>query len=75
MALDVITLAAAKKYTDTKVGSGGGSGSEIDLTEYAKIVYVDGKIAEVEKKIPTDADILAVVTTNFSKAEDSSNTF
>lgn len=56
MGLDVITLAAAKAYTDEKTANGG----NINLEEYAKL-----------EDIPTSEEILQIVKNGLPLAEES----
>jgi hypothetical protein len=59
MGLDVITLAAAKAYTDEKTANGG-NGGNINLEGYAKL-----------EDIPTPEEILQIVKNGLPLAEES----
>lgn len=59
MGLDVITLAAAKAYTDEKTANGG-NGGNVNLEGYAKL-----------DDIPTSEEILQIVKNGLPLAEES----
>lgn len=55
--MDVITLALAKKYTDEKIGSGGGSGPSVtDEEMFNALIEIDAisAIIDSDESILTD---------------------
>lgn len=55
MSFDPITLALAKKYTDEKVGSGGGSGGGLPVVELTTQPTSDGSALTAEESAALDA--------------------
>lgn len=54
--MDLVTLAVAKKYTRDKIAEA--STGEVDLSAYAKITYVDEKVASIVDTAPGTLDTL-----------------
>ena len=54
--MDIVTLAAAKKYTNDAIAEA--ATGEVDLSTYATISYVDGKVAGIVESAPDTLNTL-----------------